>query len=99
MTTSVKKPLSMQLTNMLISIWNLIKRIPPVYPVFVVIMIAVGQLNPNFATADGILLFLRRSSPLAILAMGQVFVLATGGFDLTRFTRDFNNYWQLINYL
>jgi ribose transport system permease protein len=84
MTTSAKKPLSMQLTSMLIYIWNLIKRIPPVYPVFVVIMIAVAQLNPNFATTDGIFLFLRRSAPLAILAMGQIFVLATGGFDLSQ---------------
>lgn len=84
MTTSAKKPLSMQLTNMLISVWNLIKRIPPVYPVFAAIIIGVSQLNPNFATADGILLFLRRSSPLAILAMGQMFVLATGGFDLSQ---------------
>lgn len=84
MTTSAKKPLSMQLTDMLVSVWNLIRKIPPVYPVFVVIMIAVAQLNPNFATTDGIFLFLRRSAPLAILAMGQIFVLATGGFDLSQ---------------
>lgn len=74
----------MQLTDMLVSVWNLIRKIPPVYPVFVVIMIAVAQLNPNFATTDGIFLFLRRSAPLAILAMGQIFVLATGGFDLSQ---------------
>jgi ribose transport system permease protein len=84
MTTSAKKPLSMQLTTMLQSVWNLIRKIPPVYPVFVVIMIAVAQLNPNFATTDGIFLYLRRSAPLAILAMGQIFVLATGGFDLSQ---------------
>ncbi len=74
----------MQLTTMLQSVWNLIRKIPPVYPVFVVIMIAVAQLNPNFATTDGIFLYLRRSAPLAILAMGQIFVLATGGFDLSQ---------------
>lgn len=74
----------MQLTDMLVSVWNLIRKIPPVYPVFVVIMIAVAQLNPNFATTDGIFLLLRRSAPLAILAMGQIFVLATGGFDLSQ---------------
>lgn len=84
MTTSAKKSLSMQLMDMLVSVWNLIRKIPPVYPVFVVIMIAVAQLNPNFATPDGIFLFLRRSAPLAILAMGQIFVLATGGFDLSQ---------------
>lgn len=68
----------------LVSVWNLIRKIPPVYPVFVVIIIAVAQLNPNFATTDGIFLFLRRSAPLAVLAMGQIFVLATGGFDLSQ---------------
>ena len=84
MTTSAKKSLSMQLIDLLMYIWNLIKKIPPVYPVFIVIMIGVSQLNPNFGTADGILLYLRRSAPLAILAMGQIFVLATGGFDLSQ---------------
>ena len=74
----------MQLMDRLVSVWNLIRKIPPVYPVFVVIIIAVAQLNPNFATTDGIFLFLRRSAPLAVLAMGQIFVLATGGFDLSQ---------------
>lgn len=74
----------MQLMDKLVSVWNLIRKIPPVYPVFVVIIIAVAQLNPNFATTDGIFLFLRRSAPLAVLAMGQIFVLATGGFDLSQ---------------
>jgi ribose transport system permease protein len=37
-----------------------------------------------FATANGILVFLRRASPLAILAIGQLFVIATGGFDLSQ---------------
>lgn len=84
MSTTVKKSLSVQLMDRLVSVWNLIRKIPPVYPVFVVIMIAVAQLNPNFATTDGIFLFLRRSAPLAVLAMGQIFVLATGGFDLSQ---------------
>jgi ribose transport system permease protein len=44
----------------------------------------VGYLNPNFATLDGVLLFLRRASPLAILAIGQLFVIASGGFDLSQ---------------
>lgn len=74
----------MQMMDRLVSVWNLIRKIPPVYPVFVVIIIAVAQLNPNFATTDGIFLFLRRSAPLAVLAMGQIFVLATGGFDLSQ---------------
>ncbi|HVN53678.1 MAG TPA: ABC transporter permease [Anaerolineaceae bacterium] len=65
------------------SIWDWIRRIPPVYPVFLVIFIAVGILNHNYQTANGIMTFLRRVSPLAILAIGEMMVLATGGFDLS----------------
>ena len=64
------------------SIWEWIRRIPPVYPVFFVVFIAVGLLNHNYQTANGIMAYLRRVSPLAILAIGEMMVLATGGFDL-----------------
>ena len=61
----------------------LIKKIPPVYPTFFLIYFIVGALNQNYTTFDGIFQFLRRSSPTAILAVGQMFVLASGGFDLS----------------
>ena len=32
---------------------------------------------------NGIMTFLRTASPLAVLAVGEMFVLAIGGFDLT----------------
>ena len=32
---------------------------------------------------NGIMTFLRRASPLAILAIGEMMVLASGGFDLS----------------
>jgi ribose transport system permease protein len=66
------------------TLWSWIRRIPPVYPVFIVIILGVNYLNPNFGNADGILLFLRRAAPLAILAIGQMYVLASGGFDLSQ---------------
>lgn len=65
------------------AIWALIKKIPPIYPIFFAIFIMVGILNPNYQTMNGIFVFLRRSSPLAILAIGQMIVLASGGFDLS----------------
>jgi ribose transport system permease protein len=64
------------------SIWDWIRKIPAVYPIFLILFLAVGSLNPNYQTMDGIMAFLRRSSPLAILAIGEMMVLATGGFDL-----------------
>jgi len=64
-------------------IWSWIKKIPPVYPVFIVIIVGVAILNPAFLTANGIFLFLKRSSSAVILAVGELFVLASGGFDLS----------------
>jgi ribose transport system permease protein len=65
------------------SIWNWLKRIPPVYPVFLIIFLAVGFLNPNYQTLPGIFSFLRRVAPLAILTIGEMMVLSSGGFDLS----------------
>lgn len=84
MATSTDVPNSQRLTNILEDIWNWVKKVPPVYPVFFVVLFIVSQLNPNFATVNGVMAFLRRSSPLAILAMGQLYVLASGGFDLSQ---------------
>jgi ribose transport system permease protein len=64
--------------------WAWIKRIPPVYPVFLIIFIVLGFLNPvKYQSMNGIMTFLRTASPLAVLAVGEMFVLAIGGFDLT----------------
>jgi ribose transport system permease protein len=84
MTTAVNEPTTNRAKMILIEIWERLKKVPPIYPIFLVILIAVSQLNPNFATANGFLIYLRRAAPLAILAMGQLFVLASGGFDLSQ---------------
>jgi ribose transport system permease protein len=65
------------------AIWIWIRRIPPVYPIFLVLLMAVGSLNPRYQEIDGIMNFLRRASPLAIMAIGEMMVLASGGFDLS----------------
>ena len=66
------------------SIWAGIKKISPVYPVFIIIFIVLGLLNHSkYQTMPGIMTFLRTAAPLAILAIGEMFVLALGGFDLS----------------
>jgi ribose transport system permease protein len=66
------------------SIWEWIKKVPPVYPVFIIIFITLGFLNPTkYQSMNGIMTFLRTASPLAVLAVGEMLVLATGGFDLS----------------
>lgn len=75
---------SSRAVSVLAAIWGFIRRIPPIYLVFFAIFITVGILNPNYQTMNGIFVFLRRASPLAILAIGQMMVLASGGFDLSQ---------------
>lgn len=71
-------------SNTLRGTWGWIKRIPPVYPVFLIIFLVLGFLNPvKYQSMNGIMTFLRTASPLAVLAVGEMFVLAIGGFDLT----------------
>jgi ribose transport system permease protein len=71
-------------TYFLLKVWSWIKKVPPVYPIFIVIFIILGYLNPKgYQTMNGIMTFLRPASPLAVLAIGQMFVLALGGFDLS----------------
>ena len=65
------------------TVWGWIKKIPPVYPLFIIIYIAMGFLGQNYQTLNGTFAFLRRTAPLSLLAIGQMFVLASGGFDLS----------------
>lgn len=51
--------------------------------IFVVLYAAVALKQPSYLEPAGFLNFLRRAAPLAILAAGQVFVLVSGGFDLS----------------
>ena len=83
MTTSTLTPQTSS-SNILGSIWAWIKKIPPVYPVFVVIFITLGILNHNkYQTLPGIMTFLRTAAPMAVIAIGEMMVLALGGFDLS----------------
>jgi ribose transport system permease protein len=83
MTTSVMKTPG-KANKILQSVWEAIKKVPPVYPVFFIIFITLGFLNPTkYQSMNGIMTFLRTASPLAVLAVGEMLVLASGGFDLS----------------
>lgn len=51
--------------------------------VFLVLYGAIATLQPGYFEVTGLLNFLRRAAPLIILACGQLFVIAGGGFDLS----------------
>ncbi|MFW6184829.1 MAG: ABC transporter permease, partial [Chloroflexota bacterium] len=59
------------------------RSIPPIYVVFILLFLSVGYLNPTFVEPSGFLNFLRRAAPLAVLTAGQLFVIVSGGFDLS----------------
>lgn len=62
---------------------NRLKSINPVFIVLVLLLIAVAVLSPNFLQPTGYMNFLKRAAPIAILAVGQLFVINSGGFDLS----------------
>jgi ribose transport system permease protein len=80
-TTTVSSPGGFSKTLRLV--WGTVRKIPAVYPIFFLIFISLGFLGHSYQTLPGIFAFLRRAAPLAILAIGEMMVLATGGFDLS----------------
>lgn len=55
----------------------------PIYFVVIFLLMGVAYLNPVFFEPNNFLTFLERSAPLMIMTAGQVFVLVSGGFDLS----------------
>ncbi|MDB5588407.1 MAG: transporter permease [Devosia sp.] len=58
-------------------------QINPVYFVLAALIVAIVVMNPAFAEPTGYMNFLKRAAPLAILAAGQLYVIVSGGFDLS----------------
>ncbi|MFF2632857.1 ABC transporter permease [Microbacterium sp. NPDC058021] len=55
-----------------------------VFLLLVVLLVAVTILNPAFAEPGQIMRFLQRVAPIAIVAIGQFFVIIAGEFDLSQ---------------
>ena len=58
-------------------------QINPVYFVLAALIVAITLQNPAFVEPTGYMNFLKRAAPLAILAAGQLYVIVSGGFDLS----------------
>lgn len=61
----------------------LVRRVNLAVVVFLALYVAIGLLQPTYLEPAGAMNFLRRAAPLAILASGQLFVLVSGGYDLS----------------
>lgn len=55
-----------------------------VFLLLVILLIAVMVLNPNFAQPGQLMRFIQRVAPIAIVAIGQYFVIVAGEFDLSQ---------------
>lgn len=55
----------------------------PVYFILAALIVAIILHNPAFVEPTGYMNFLKRAAPLAILAAGQLYVIVSGGFDLS----------------
>lgn len=55
-----------------------------VFLLLVVLLVAVTILNPSFAEPGQFMRFLQRVAPIAIVAIGQYFVIIAGEFDLSQ---------------
>src|SRR4051795_329697 len=60
-----------------------LRRIPPIWLVLVVVVALVFWRDPSFAEPASVLAFLKRSAPLIVVALGQLFVIVSGEFDLS----------------
>ncbi|MDB5525015.1 MAG: branched-chain amino acid transport system / permease component family protein [Rhizobium sp.] len=58
-------------------------QVNPVYFVLAALIVAIIFQNPAFIEPSGYMNFLKRAAPLAILAAGQLYVIVSGGFDLS----------------
>ncbi|HZY67730.1 MAG TPA: ABC transporter permease [Devosia sp.] len=62
--------------------WRL-PHINPVYVLLIALLIAIIILNPAFMEPTGYMNYLKRAAALAILAGGALYVIVSGGFDLS----------------
>lgn len=60
-----------------------LKQINPVFIVLLALVVAIAILSPHFLQPTGYMNFLKRAAPIIILAVGQLYVINSGGFDLS----------------
>jgi ribose transport system permease protein len=64
-------------------IWHGVRDSAPIFLVLAVLLVAIGLLNPRGFDAAYFLALVKRAAPLAILAVGELFVIVAGEFDLS----------------
>jgi len=62
---------------------SVLRAIAPIYFILVLLLLGIAWMNPTFLEPSGLLNLLRRAAPLMVLTAGQLFVIVSGGFDLS----------------
>ena len=57
--------------------------INPVWVLLALLIAAIVAMTPGFAEPTGYMNFLKRAAPLAVFSAGQVWIITSGGFDLS----------------
>jgi ribose transport system permease protein len=60
-----------------------LRAVPPIWLVLVVLLVVVVWRDPTFAEPPSLMAFLKRSAPLMVVALGELFVIVSGEFDLS----------------
>jgi ribose transport system permease protein len=60
-----------------------LRSIPPIWLIFFAVFAVTIWRDDSFAEPPSLMAFLKRSAPLAVLAIGQLFVIVAGEFDLS----------------
>ncbi len=63
--------------------WRRLAAVPPIWLVFAAMLVVVVWRDPEFIAPSSAMQFLKRSAPLMVLALGQLFVIVGGEFDLS----------------
>jgi ribose transport system permease protein len=64
-------------------IWDAIRKVPFIYYILALVLLAILVIQPSFYRPGLLLSFLKRSAPIMIVAMGQAYVLIAGEIDLS----------------
>src|SRR5436309_1562837 len=60
-----------------------IRAVPPIWLVLAVALAVVVWRDPSFADPPSLMAFLKRCAPLLVAALGELFVIVSGEFDLS----------------
>jgi len=63
--------------------WRRLRAVPPIWLVLVILLAVVIWRDPSFAEPPSLMAFLKRCAPLVVVALGQLFVIVGGEFDLS----------------